>query len=126
MRQVMQPELERRGVDRKCCKPIRHQLVEFLIVEKDEVRAFVNDTAELMLRRSNDNDRDEGHRDVPPPAEARRGDEAIAPDRAGDRGDDHQIYAPDVDEIRIVISLFQLANGVAAAHAFGARRSFAG
>ena len=100
MREVMQTELERRGVDRKCGEPIRNKLVELFIVEQDEVRAFVDDAAELMLRCSDDDDRDEGRRNVPPPAETRRGDEAIAPDRTGDRDDDHQINAPDVDEIR--------------------------
>ena len=120
MRQVMQTELERRGVDRKCGEPIGNKLVQLFVVEQDEVRAFVDDAAELMLRCSDDDDCNKSRRNVPPPPETRRGDEAIAPDRTGDRDDDHQINAPDVDEIREVIALFQLADGIAAAHAFRA------
>ena len=33
MREMMQAEMERRGIDRKRRKPIRHQLVEYLVLK---------------------------------------------------------------------------------------------
>ena len=70
MREVVKPEMERRCVDRKSCQPVGSQLVEDLILEQNEMRALVDHAAELMLRSPDRDDRDERHRDIPPPAEA--------------------------------------------------------
>ena len=85
------------------------------------MRALVDDAAELMLRGADRDNRNESRRNIPPPAEARSPQQGCSSRSCRDRRDDDEIDEPYVGEIRIVVALFELPNGLAAAQTFGAR-----
>ena len=66
---MVQAEMEGRRIDRERGQPIRSKLIEDFVLEQNEMRALMDDAAELVLRGAHHRNAQKRHRDVPPPPE---------------------------------------------------------